>query len=173
MTEDPLTEHPEQGPALGAPPKYYTRGVHEAIVDHIRRGNRPVVAAGLAGITSATFYGWMQRGREADPHLESFANDVELAMATAEGKAVEKIFGDTGFADPDNAKYWLERARPEGWSKETNAKVNALLVEFMERLERTLPPDVFRMVIAAASGQTAVVARPTFQLSGSEEETEG
>jgi transposase-like protein len=174
--------HPEQGPYLGPPPKRYSKALHEAIVANIKKGNRPVIAAAMAGIPSSTFYKWMQRGKEGHPHFWAFSEDVELAMAVAEGKAVEKIAGDDGEFqnDPENAKYWLERQRMEGWSKDANAKVQGMVSEFMERLENNLPavitPEMvgqpmFKFVIAAATGQTVTTARPTFQLTdGSEED---
>lgn len=167
--------HPEQGPNLGPPPKSYTPAVHEAIITAIRRGNRPHIAAAAAGISSNTFYRWMQLGRDNDPHLWKFAEDVETAMAIAEGNAVASIAGPDGqFAEnPDNAKWWLERTRADGYSKEAATKVNAMLEEFFKRLESNLPAlitqdmvgrPMFEIVLAAASGHTLASAKQTFQL---------
>lgn len=170
--------HPTQGTPLPAPPKRYTRGVHDQIVEYIKRGNRPNVAAGMAGIPSSTYYAWMRSGKEGDPHLAEFAEDVEMAMAVAEGQAVETIAGKQGDfnGDPENARYWLERARADGWSKEANAKFNAMIDEFLNRLETNLPPDIYQLVISVASGATPELAakRAPFQLTvGSREEEAG
>lgn len=182
------SEHPENGPKIGVPRGKYTKAVHDSIVSSIEKGNRPHIAAAIAGITSTTFAYWMQKGNEGHPHYWEFVRDIEQASAVAEGKAIATLSGPEGdFAiDSDNAKWWLERSRADGYSKESNTKVNAMLEEFFKRLETSLPPtitsemlgkSIFQMVIAAASGQTITTARATFQLvadtadNGSEEET--
>lgn len=169
--EDHEVPHPSNGDPLPPPPSRYTPGLHEQICENIRKGNRPATAAGMAGIPSNTFYAWMKKGREGDPHLWKFAEDVELACHMAEGTAVASVAGPAGafVDDPDNAKWWLERMRADGFDKNANSKVAALLEDFMSRLEAALPPEIFNMVIAAASGHAMHVAKPTFQLDAQEE----
>jgi hypothetical protein len=164
--------HPASGAPPGSPPRGYSRGLHDRIVELIRLRNRPAVAAAIAGIPSSTYYAWMRKGREGDPWLYEFACDVEKAMAEAESAAIQTITGPSPdlFTDPDSARWWLERARPEGYSKDTNTKVNALLIEFMERLERALPPEIFQMVVAAGQGQALLQEKPVFQLVDGDEE---
>lgn len=173
MTDDEA-EHPVNGPMLGPVPRQYTRGLHDAIVQKIRQGNRPVAAAQQCGITAATFSRWMQLGKDGNPHLWQFAEDVECATAVPEGAAIASITGPEGkFDDPDNAKWWLERARPEGYSKEANAKVHGMIAEFLERLSANLPPEIFKMVVAAAAGHSPRLAAqytPPELTSGSDEE---
>lgn len=136
---------------LGPVPTKYTLGVHQQICENIKKGNRPVTAANMAGITSQVYYMWMKLGREGNPHVAQFVEDVELACGVAEGTAV-KVITDSYFENPDNAKWWLERTRSAGFSKEVNEKVNGLLMEFMDRLELGLPPDLFNKVLSVASG---------------------
>ncbi len=156
-----LDGHPV-APTIGRPPRSYTRGLHDQIVLHIHNGNRPVTAAAMAGITSQTFYTWMRLGKAGDVHLAEFAEDVELAIGKAEGTALEAV---KAFADPENAKWYLERTRAAGFSKEVNAKVEGALQEFVQRLRDGLMPlparmmsgaDVYAMVVAIAGGQAAV-----------------
>ncbi len=136
---------------LGPPPPRYTVGVHQQICENIRAGNRPVTAANMAGITSSNFYMWMQLGRAGNPHLVQFVEDIEIATGTAEGEAV-RVIKESFWENPDNAKWWLERTRSAGFSKEVNEKVNGLLMEFMDRLEAGLPADLYNKVLSVASG---------------------
>lgn len=158
---DGQPHHPTQGAYAPPPPKRYTPAVHEVIVENIKKGNRPHVAAAMAGIHSNEFYNWMRLGKEGHPSLYQFAIDVDLACGVAEGLAVAALSGEAGFSamEPELAKWWLERSRADGWSKEAATKVNSMLEEFFKRLENSLPPHIFQMVIAAASGQ----ALPTQQ----------
>lgn len=148
-------QHPANGPNIGYPPLRYSTALHEAVIAGIKKGNRPVIAAAAAGLPSQSFYEWMKRGKEGDPHLWQFAEDVEQALAHAETSAIAVIASQDGsFAqDSDNAKWWLERSRSDGYSKEASTKVNGMLEEFFKRIEAALPPEIFQLVIAAASGQ--------------------
>lgn len=177
-----IPQNPEQGPYLGPPPRLYSRALHDAIIKHIENGNRPQIAAAMAGLPSNTYYRWMQQGRQGHPHYWEFAEDVERAMAVAEGKAVSVIAGADGSfsVEPEHAKWWLERTRTDGYSKEANAKLQAMAEDFFKRIETNLPAvitpemvgqSVFQMVLAAAAGQAIAATKPTFELtSGSEEE---
>lgn len=159
LAEDPSTQHPTNGAPLGPVPARYTRALHDAIVQHIADGNRPTVAAKMAGLPESTFYSWMQRGRNNDPHLWEFARDIELAEGRAEGEAV-KVIKEAFKDDPDHAKWWLERARARGWNKSAAAIADAQIEEFMRRLEAGLPPEVFQLVLSVAVGQQAGPALP-------------
>ncbi len=148
---------------LGKPPARYTLGVHQQICDNVRRGNRPVTAAQMAGIPSSTFYHWMKLGKEGNPHLFQFAEDVEIAGGEAEGTALSAI--TTSFEDPENAKWYLERTRPAGYSKEVNSKVEAFINEFMDRLQDGLTPEMYAIVMGVAAGAGLPEAGPArFQL---------
>jgi hypothetical protein len=153
LEHDPSIAKSAPEAVLGNPPAKYTTAVHESIVNSIREGNRPHVAAGIAGITPATFYDWMKRGASGDPHLYQFAQDVELAKHVAEGEAV-KVLKAAFKDDPDAAKWWLERARSDGYSKQVKTLVESQIEEFMKRLEEGLPPEIFEMVLAIYAGQT-------------------
>lgn len=152
LADDPTAQHPKNGPPVGNPPPKYTQGLHEAIIANIKKFNRPVTAAHMAGITSAMFYDWMKRGRDGDPHLIGFADDVERAQGVAEGRALE-VVTEAFVDDPEHAKWYLERTRGAGFSKEVNAKVEALLADMIQRLRDELPPEMYKAVLSVMSGQ--------------------
>lgn len=140
--------------SIGRPPAKYTRAVHDSIVENIKKFNRPLVAAQIAGISAAIYHHWMRLGKAGDPHLWEFADDVEQAMAVAEGLAIEKVVA-AAEADPENFKWWLERSRPEAYSKDVAARVNGELENFVKRLELQLDPATFERVLACFAGQPA------------------
>lgn len=166
--------------ATSRPPQKYTPAVRDVIVEKIRKGVRPEQAAVLAGISINTFHRWMKQGREGHVHLWEFADAVERALAELEENGIAAIAGEDGkFTDKaENAKWFLERRFAAGYSKDVAQKFNAALEDLFGRLESSLPPDIFQMVLAAASGQAvAMNAKPTFKLlaednadAGSEEE---
>lgn len=165
LAQQDIVYHPTTGPGIGRPPAKYTRAVHDVICDELKKGQRPQGACAKAGITMATYYEWIRRGKAEDPHLWEFAQDVEIAMGLAEAKAVETIvesFTTTNIdlRNPDNAKWFLERARPDGYSKQVKTLVDGQIKQFMERLEAALPAELFEQVIAVYLGQAAPGALP-------------
>jgi hypothetical protein len=54
---------------------------HETIVQLIRGGNTDEVAAAHAGISTATFYNWMARGRKWSAELDALEEDWEAPPA--------------------------------------------------------------------------------------------
>ncbi len=172
---DTYTTHPAECPdPAGKPPSRYSQGLHDQIVANIVKGNRPHVAAGMAGLPTTTFYAWMRMGKEGNVHLAQFVEDVEIACHKAEGNAIE-ILNNGFYAEnlttaTENVKWWLTAARADGYSKEANAKANAMIAEFMARLETSLPPEIFQMVIAAATGHTLAAEKQVFRLQPADEE---
>lgn len=160
--DTPYIGHPINGPPIGRPPPNYTPAVLETIVRHIECGQRPQVAAALAGIPTNTFYRWMSDGKAGDPHLHEFYVAVERALAVAESKAVTAIAGSKGTfdADPDNAKWYLERTRPEGYSKDVAAKVHAELNAALEKLQLAFDPDTFDRIVAVLAGHSVQTKEP-------------
>lgn len=100
----------------------------------------------------------MKKGKAGDPVYKDFVDDIDVAIGEAEGKALDAI--TDAFENPENAKWYLERARPAGYSKEVNLKVDAILNDFMDRLQDGLPPDIFDKVLAVASGAGLPEAAP-------------
>lgn len=140
-----------QAVQMGRPPARYTVGVHQQICENIKKGARPVTAAQMAGIPSHMFYRWMNLGRNGDPHLYQFVEDVDLAIGVFEGRMTEKVVESTE-EDPKQAQWVLERRFPEGYSKDVDAKVNAILANFMVGLKENLTTDEYYKVMAIKAG---------------------
>ncbi len=149
----------------------YTQAVHDRICEELRRGQRPQGACARAGISKATFDNWIEKGLRGDPALIQFAEDVELAYNEAEAKAVDVVTssGFNGEMSADDVKWWLERARSEGYSKQVKTTVENQQAEFINRLERTLMnmpgrymtgPQVFELVLSIAAGQSRLPTLP-------------
>lgn len=136
--------HPSTSPpSNAAPPRKYTIAVHERICEELKRGQRPQGACALAGITVATFYEWVRRGKSGDPYLAQFAEDVEIAYNTAEAIASGVI--NEGFTSDnpelrnvESAKWFLERQRSDGYAKKVKTEVESQVQEFLSRLEAAL-----------------------------------
>lgn len=173
---DPSETHPSMGLPPGRPPVKYTPAVHEKICERVRAGDRPVVAASLAGITASTFHSWIQKGREGDPHLAQFAEDVEIAFNEAESIALGVVTAGFNSPDPDkrsseDAKWFLERARSAGYSKAVKTVIEGQIQEFMQRLETALDPATFHRVLAVYMGFDRGESAPKKELTvGGEEE---
>lgn len=154
-------QHPNTSPSIGEPPRKYTRAVHERIVEELKKGQRPQGACARAGITLATFHEWVRRGKAKDPWLYEFAEDVEIAYNTAEATALEAVTEGFRSTDPairlnhtEEAKWFLERARPDGYSKQVKTAVEGQIMQFMVRLEAALDPLTFEKVLAVYLGQS-------------------
>lgn len=154
-----LVSHANDGPPpIGRPPLKYTKAVHDTIVNALRNGQLPEGACGMAGISLSTYQAWVMKGKMGDPHLWQFAEDVEIAMNSAEAEALEVITNtyktqDPTLRDPEYAKWYLERTRANRYSKQVRTTVADEQLRFVERLKRLLPPDIYQMVVAAAMGQ--------------------
>ncbi len=147
--------HPSTSPCHGTPPRAFTAAVHNSIVSEIRKGNRPVVAASLAGIGQGAFYEWCRRGREDDPHFAQFVADIDQALAEAEATALGVI--TSSFTDPetrnsDDAKWYLERSRAFAYAKQVRTAVDSQLAEFINLMETSLPPAIFAQVLSVYMG---------------------
>lgn len=159
---DPTVVHPDTGMPLGRPPRKYTRAVHDVIVQELKRGQRPQGACARAGITVSTFYDWVNRGKSGDPHLFEFAEDVEIAFNTAEAEQVDVIQNTVRGEDPElalKAAQWsLERTRADGYSKQVKTAVEGQILQFMQRLEKTLDAATFEKVLAVYMGHAPSAA---------------
>ena len=101
------------------------------IVDLVRAGNFPDVAAQAVGIHRDTFYSWMKRGGELrrlvatsgytprgyEVDLVSFSDDVEKAAAESEARDV-MLIGRAAEKDWKAAAHRLERRHRSRWAKD-------------------------------------------------------
>lgn len=93
--------------------------VQKRIVEAISLGNYQEVAAQYAGIDKATFYRWMEKGRQDDPDpaYKEFYDAVENAKANAEVRAVVLINRAAQEGTWQAAAWWLERTRPKKYGR--------------------------------------------------------
>jgi hypothetical protein len=145
----------------GRVPTKYTKGLHENIVNLIKEGNRPEVAAIASGITADTFHNWLAQGRSGEIALWQFAADVDRAVAEAEVAAVKIVQQSATVLNPENAKWWLERGRSQGWSKQLQMLVKGELDSVMEKLREGLPPDLYLKVISVIAGESDQLSSET------------
>jgi hypothetical protein len=99
----------------------------EVIVDRVRAGVPPEVAAIATGVGRATYYRWMQRGEDrwidgrmvrAEKRYRDFRDALDRAFAEAEAVAIAHI--RKAGEDPKTwqAEAWyLERSRSERWRR--------------------------------------------------------
>lgn len=168
LVGDPSVRHEAMGVPLGDPPRKYTRAVHDVICAELEKGQRPQGACAKAGITMSTFHNWVKRGKEGDPWLYEFAEDVEIAINLAEHKALGVITDgfnaeDPDKIDPERAKWFLERTRSDGFSKQVKQVVENQIQDFLLRLEAALDGPTFERVLAVYLGQA-----PTAQIGNKE-----
>ena len=107
-----------------ARPTKLTPDRHTAILQAILAGNYAETAARYAGVTSATFYNWMNRGRDAKSGLYmEFFDAVENAKAQAETRDValiERAANETWQA----AAWMLERKFPDRWGRRERTELS-------------------------------------------------
>lgn len=91
--------------------------IKDLIIEAIADGNTNDVAAKLAGISPATFYNWMAKGRAAEKGIyRNFVDEVETAEARAIADAVKEI--KKASRDYWQASAWyLERKDPANWGR--------------------------------------------------------
>ena len=101
--------------------------VQEQIVRLIKVGNTNEVAADAAGISRATFFSWMDRGKKVgktNKPYRDFREAVEQARAEAEATLVARIAKAAQNGSWSAAAWLLERRAPERWGKLSDRNVD-------------------------------------------------
>lgn len=98
-------------------PTLLAPGVRDVLLEAVRAGNRPATAARLAGLSPKTLDEWLRRGRSEDvrpatPDYRQLVDDVELAQAQAEARAVD-IIAKAMRRNPRWAVWYLENVHPD------------------------------------------------------------
>ena len=148
-----------------ARPSKFTAEVRQKIVNAVRGGNTRDVSARLAGVSEATLYNWLERGRrETKGQFREFYEAVQTADAEAEVEAVLRIRqaaiggqlvsqktttrtnrdGETvtrteeTYTRPEwQAAAWLlERKYPGRWGRRDRLEIEHVLRERAERLAK-------------------------------------
>ena len=100
-----------------ARPTKLTPEVHEAIVDGINAGLTFRLSCARAGVTSATFYNWLEKGKVAQSGaLMEFFNAVERAKADSALRLISQITLQAP-ADWRAAAFILERRFPDDYGR--------------------------------------------------------
>ncbi|MCH9647761.1 MAG: hypothetical protein K0U98_05950 [Deltaproteobacteria bacterium] len=129
-----------------------TPEVQTKIVTAIRAGNYACVAAEYAGITEATFYGWLRRGREAGKGIYfEFLQSVKGAEREAEVRAVALVQKHME-GNWTAAMTFLERKFPQRWGRRDRLSID---VDPREALAQLLgaSPDEIETVVDEVAGK--------------------
>ncbi len=125
--------------------------VQDKIVSAIRAGNYACVAAEYAGITQASFYGWLKRGREEGKGIYfEFLEAVKSAEREAEVRAVamvQKHMANNWTA----AMTYLERKFPHRWGRRDRTPVEVEPRDLLAELLGASPEDIEDAVEEAAN----------------------
>lgn len=106
-------------------PTKLTTEVQETITAALRIGNYQDTAVSYAGISEATFYAWMQRGRtETGTIFSEFLEAVEKAKADAEVRDLMLIDRAAQDGTWQAAAWKLERKFPHKWGRMVRAEVS-------------------------------------------------
>lgn len=107
---------------MGRPTKL-TPERHKQIVDLVRAGNYPEIAAQAAGINAATYYRWMQKGEDGTAPYGEFREAIKEAQGTAEAHAVAIIRKAALDGTWQAAAWFLERSKAERWRRKENVEL--------------------------------------------------
>ncbi len=95
-----------------------TPKLQEVIVRLIEIGNYDATAAQAAGISTSTFYRWLEQGEKASSgRYREFWEAVICARASAEVFAVSVVRTAAESGDWRAAMEWLARKAPERWAR--------------------------------------------------------
>ncbi len=165
----------------------------KSVITAIENGATPEVAARAQGVSVSSWYEWKTKARTDERFGEFFAlidqaeaiSEIEDILTTKvasqtlrdatfccpkckyeiEAKSL-KMFSEMQRALTDAAKTALERLSrrfPRRWAAVSRIQVEDEQREFLDRLERVLDPEVFRMVLeicASEDGGTAPTNAP-------------
>jgi len=100
-----------------------TPEVQKKIVNLITAGNYVETACGAVGVSHASFYNWLERGRQGEQPFLDFLDAVKKAETVSEALYLEYIRK----AAPETwqaAAWYLERRNYQKWGKKTQVDVN-------------------------------------------------
>lgn len=148
-------------------PTVLTPELQAKIIDRIIGGVEPDTAAQAEGIDRATYYRWMQRGRQEEgTPLSVFATEVARACAESESILVGRWLGGDeqglGFGPAKAAAEFL-RLTKRRYGEKVRIQVADELEELLSIVERICRPEDFARVLEAVAardrGEEAGVAQ--------------
>jgi transposase-like protein len=139
-------------------PTKLTPALQARIVKLVREGNYPETAAQSEGVSRATYYEWMERGRRRESPFADFSDAVTRARATAQRKMLG-IVVKAAPTDPENARWYLERTAPDRFGRRDKMVVENLVSQeldgFLARIEQRLDLETYERVLAALADDAA------------------
>jgi hypothetical protein len=124
---------------MGRPSKLNDE-VQDRILDLIEAGDRPEVAAGVAGVSRSTFFDWMHRGGQGEEPFATFRTEVTRALDVFESESRKIILeGDgqgVGFGEAKARLEVLSRRMPRQWAQQVKHHVETVEEEFFSALQR-------------------------------------
>lgn len=159
---------------MGRPSKL-TPGLMESMEEDLLNGHYPETVAKANGISSATYYSWLQKGRDAVPGVEAteryaaFLEMVERSQAKAEiALTTTALAGDmpgesNGVAKA--AQWMLERSRGKRFQPRVAVKVEEETSVLLDVAAAVLPPEMYAELLGAMSdtddqGIPNILSRP-------------
>ena len=113
-----------KGKKTGGRKTKLTPELQDKIVSAIRAGNYAMVAAEYAGISTTTFYRWLQQGAEAKSGIyKDFRDAVKKAESDAEVRAVA-IIQKHMEGNWQAAMTYLERKHPNRWGRRDRLRLD-------------------------------------------------
>lgn len=119
-----------------------TPELSDKLCEAIAKGYSIPAACSVVGIVVQTYYNWYNKGKEAKSgKFRQFYCDVNNAQDTAT-HLVETVILDSIPTNPNDAKWWLTKRRPDIYAdrtyNETKLEAN-VQTELLAKLERPLP----------------------------------
>lgn len=143
----------------------FTPEIREAIVDSLRDGLSNRDAFRLVGISEATGYAWLERGRKALdvyredpdspvppdelPYLE-FYEEVEAALPAGKRRLVGLVSRDAE-KNPESAKWLLVKKFPKEFGDTVRMTIDDELGGFLADCEAEFPADVLEKLLQVAA----------------------
>jgi hypothetical protein len=115
-------------------------------------------AAAIVGVDVRTVERWIEAGRRGREPYAGFAKDVDHARAQFVLLSLRKI--REGADDTRGLRWLLERLRPRQYGDRVQVHIENHVNELLEQLEKVLPPDVYELVLAVASGEGGTATPP-------------
>jgi len=121
---------------MGRPSKL-NQETQDKIVTALQAGNYQDTASAYAGVSTAAFYNWMERGRIERDRLTAgekpnknetifaeFVDAVEKARASAEVRSVVLINKAANEGTWQAAAWFLERSHPQRWGRLNRTEIS-------------------------------------------------
>ncbi len=127
----------------------FTRELSDQFVAALGRGNFIETCCSSVGITPATYYSWIKRGKEGEEPFLTFYLSCQRAQGQDQ-QAINELLLAAGGKDWKAAAYRAGARYPElfGEKRQVDTMVRARLTEIMERLESLMSPHSYQEMLS-------------------------